>query len=92
MAPPSLSNFTLIFLLQLSFVINSLHSTDNLKVNVPFKEHEIIMFYIFILYSISKLNMYKYTDREGTLGYLLHVVPNIFNNIFLLVGLTTLGA
>ena len=32
-----------------------------------------------------------YSRREGTLGCLLHQSPTFYNNVFLFVGLTTLG-
>ena len=33
-----------------------------------------------------------YLRREGTLGCLLHFSPKFYNNVFLFVSLTTLGA
>ena len=33
-----------------------------------------------------------YVEREGTMGYLLHKSLKFYNNVFLFVGLTILGA
>ena len=45
--------------------------------------------------SFTYLYFYKkiliFTGREGTLGCLLHWFPKFYNNVFLFVGLTTLG-
>ena len=51
-------------------------------------EHIDFNYYVFV---ICMPIMYLEPEKEGTMGYLLHKSPKFYYNVFLFIGLNTLG-